>query len=171
MFLGYVSLGSTINLPLQTVNTSSVPLNADAAPRCHVYSQGGSQLTSASGQASQAHTGTITNATNATPIVITSASHGLQTGARVTITGVGGNTAANTTATITRVDANSFSLDGVAGNGAYTSGGTFNISGYYKHAIAATEGNGFAAGNTYFVYSTWAISSSSRAQLDSFTVI
>lgn len=65
----------------------------------------------------------ITNATNATPIVITATSHGLSTGNRVVITGVGGNTAANGVWTITVTDANTFSLDGSVGNGAYTSGG------------------------------------------------
>lgn len=65
----------------------------------------------------------ITNATNATPIVITSAAHGLQTGDVVTIVNVGGNGAAKGTWTITRVDANSFSLDTSVGDGDYTGGG------------------------------------------------
>lgn len=71
----------------------------------------------------------ITNATNASPIVVTAAGHGLLTGHQVYITGVVGNTAANNTSTnpnwtITKVDANTFSLDGSSGNGAYSSGGT-----------------------------------------------
>ena len=71
---------------------------------------------------------TITDATNVTPIVITSAGHGLKTGDGVVITGVGGNTAANGDFEITRINADSFSLQtlshaDVAGNGAYTSGG------------------------------------------------
>ncbi len=73
--------------------------------------------------------GTITGATNATPIVITSAGHGLATGARVTISGVLGNTAANGTFTITQLTANTFSLGGSAGNGAYTSGGSWEVTG------------------------------------------
>ena len=68
----------------------------------------------------------ITGATNASPIVITSAAHRLETGHVVEITGVGGNTAANGTWTITRVGANTFSLNGSTGNGAYTSGGTWS---------------------------------------------
>jgi hypothetical protein len=73
---------------------------------------------------------TVTNATNASPIAITtSAPHGLATGERVAITGVQGNTAANTTATkpswtITRTGATTFTLDTSTGNGAYTGGGT-----------------------------------------------
>lgn len=67
---------------------------------------------------------TITGASNATPIVITSASHGLATGDMVTIASVGGNTAANGTWKITKVGDNTFSLDGSVGNAAYTSGGT-----------------------------------------------
>lgn len=67
---------------------------------------------------------TITAASNATPIVITSNNHYLATGQTVTISGVEGNTAANGTFTITRVSDNTFSLDGSSGNGSYTSGGT-----------------------------------------------
>ena len=170
MFLGYIALGSTLSCPLQTRNASDVPLDADAAPFRHVYSPSGTRLDSAAGQGALLHTGTITGASNAAPIVITVAAHGLQTGARATISGVLGNTAANSTFTVTRVDADTFSLDGSTGNGAYTSGGTFHVSGLYKHAVVASAGNGFAAGNSYFLYSTWAISAAQRAQLDSFTV-
>jgi hypothetical protein len=67
----------------------------------------------------------ITGATNATPIVLTSANHGLATGQSVSIVGVGGNTAANGVWVVTVVDANTFSLGGSAGNGAYTAGGTW----------------------------------------------
>lgn len=68
-------------------------------------------------------TGTITAATNAVPIVVTSAAHGLTTGASVKITGVEGNTAANGTWTITVVDADTFSLDDSAGDGSYRGAG------------------------------------------------
>lgn len=171
MFQGYVELDGTILIWVQTRNTSDVPLNADAAPRRHVYNEDGTPITAVEGQGSQAHTGNVTGATNASPIVITSASHGLQTGARVTVANVGGNTAANGTFTITRVSADTFSLDGSTGNGAYTSGGTWNLSGSYYHSIVASEANGFESGKTYTVHSSWAISASARAQQDSFTVI
>lgn len=75
----------------------------------------------------------VTNASNTNPIVITTGvlvngqvapqPHLFDTGISVTITGVGGNTAANTTATITVTGPNTFTIP-VAGNGAYTSGGT-----------------------------------------------
>ena len=78
----------------------------------------------------------ITNATNATPIVVTSATHGLTTGDIVLISKVGGNTAANEVSRVTVTDANTFSLQdpvtgaNVAGNGAYTSGGrVFKMTG------------------------------------------
>ena len=62
----------------------------------------------------------ITDATNASPIVITSAAHGLNNGDQVQIEGVGGNTAANGQFIVTSVTANTFSLIGTAGNGNYT---------------------------------------------------
>jgi hypothetical protein len=67
---------------------------------------------------------TITAASNASPIVITSTAHGYVTGDRVTIASVGGNTNANADWVVTRIDADTFSLDGSTGNSAYTSGGT-----------------------------------------------
>lgn len=82
---------------------------------------------------------TITGATNATPIVITSAAHGFLNGDMVNISGVGGNTAANGDFAIENVATNTFELQilgfvDVVGNGAYTSGGT--IDAYYPGELA-----------------------------------
>src|SRR5580692_9307328 len=73
-------------------------------------------------------TGAVTGATDAGPIVITSANNGLVTGNSVTIGGVLGNTAANGTFTITTLNANQFELNGTTGNGTYTSGGTWVLN-------------------------------------------
>lgn len=67
---------------------------------------------------------TITGATNASPIVITATGHGFATNDVITIAGVTGNTAANGTFTITKVDNDTFSLNSSTGNGAYVSEGT-----------------------------------------------
>ena len=69
-------------------------------------------------------TGTITGATNATPIEITDVAHGYETGAGVVIEGVTGNTAANGTWWIRKTGTDTYTLDNSAGNGAYVSGGT-----------------------------------------------
>lgn len=85
--------------------------------------------------------GVITGATNAgvSPIVITSANHGLATGNQVLITGVGGNTNANGTFIITVVDANSFSLNGSTGGPAnYTTGGTWTYSNRTPPLVSGT---------------------------------
>lgn len=72
-------------------------------------------------------TGSVTAASFAAPIQITtSAPHGLTTGTIVKITGVGGNTDANGTWTITVVDATDFTLQGSSGNAAYTGSGSWN---------------------------------------------
>lgn len=70
----------------------------------------------------------ITNATNATPIVVTANSHGFSEDDIVSIYGVGGNAAANGVFKIANVTTNTFELQtragaNVAGSGAYTSGG------------------------------------------------
>lgn len=83
-----------------------------------------STITSASGY------GTITGATNASPIVITTSSTaGLVNGATVTIVGVAGNTAANGTWTIAGVTSTTFQLVNSVGNGTYSFSGTFAASG------------------------------------------
>lgn len=72
---------------------------------------------------------TITGATNASPAVMTSAAHGFVTGDWIAQAAVGGNTNTNGLFTVVRIDANTYSLlsptgVAIAGNSAYTSGGT-----------------------------------------------
>lgn len=67
----------------------------------------------------------ITSSTNATPIVITKAAHGLVTGDTVVITGHTTNTNANGNWEVTKIDDNTFSLDGSVGNGVGGATGTF----------------------------------------------
>lgn len=62
-------------------------------------------------------TGDITNATNASPIVVTSASHGLSSGDRIRIVGQKGLTAMNGEWFVTVLTSNTFELDGSVGNG------------------------------------------------------
>jgi hypothetical protein len=68
---------------------------------------------------------TVTAASNASPVVLTSTGHNLKTGDIISVSGVVGNLAANGVFTITKVDANTFILNGTTGNGAYVSGGTW----------------------------------------------
>ena len=88
-------------------------------------------------------TRTITNATNANPIVITvSSPHNYVSSQSITISGVGGNTNANGTRTIQVIDNLHFSLTGIAGNAAYTSGGT--STGVYTGTPGSVYVNSFA---------------------------
>jgi hypothetical protein len=168
MFAGFVDLGNTIRLFIQARNTSTkAPVNADALPTFRVYGQSGVVY---SGTASKLQSGNVTGATNASPIVITSAGHGLATGSVVTISGVGGNTAANTTAVVTVIDANTFSIP-VAGNGAYTSGGVWNATGLYAIDVVATALNGFASDVNYTCVASWAVSSVNQTELVTFNVL
>ena len=91
----------------------------------------------------------VTGASNAKPIAIgTALPSSLQTGAKVSISGVSGNTAANGTFTITVTGLTSFTLDGSSGNGAWTSGGAITVTAYdattiqtiFVTALAAATG-------------------------------
>jgi|GEM_PF-1427984 len=76
-------------------------------------------------------TGSITAATNANPCQITSANHGLITGSVISITGVVGMIQLNgNTYTITVVDANNFTLNGIDSTafGVYISDGTWTAN-------------------------------------------
>lgn len=67
----------------------------------------------------------ITSSTNATPIVITRASHGLTTGDTVVITGHTTNTNANGTWEVNVLTSSTFELVGSVGNGVGGASGTF----------------------------------------------
>jgi len=66
----------------------------------------------------------VTNATNASPIVLTTAAHGYTANDKVYVYGVGGNTAADGVWKITTPLATTIGLLGSSGNAAFTSGGT-----------------------------------------------
>lgn len=73
---------------------------------------------------------TVSDATNANPIVITtSAAHGLVDGDVVTIASVVGNTNANGTSIVNVLTSTTFQLIGKSGNSAYVSGGTVTPKG------------------------------------------
>jgi hypothetical protein len=75
----------------------------------------------------------ITAASNATPIVLTTAAHGIPVGevTWVNVTGVLGNTAANGTWVAQSLTTTTLRLRGSVGNAAYTSGGTLTIRGTF----------------------------------------
>ena len=105
---------------------ASVTLGCDGGL---TYDSTGRALTTetvkATSYAAQAKTVTITGATNATPIVVTATAHGLYTGDLISISGITGNTNANGFFKVTRLTADTFSLQNystgadIAGNGAY----------------------------------------------------
>ena len=97
-------------------------------------------------------TSTITYATNATPISITtSAAHNYASGDTVVITGITGNTAANGTFVIIVTSSTSFTLTGSVGNGAYVSGGTAKDTNLLPFAAQPSNGDVFTVDqlNTY----------------------
>ncbi len=95
-----------------------------------------------------------TGTTDATPIVVTSASHGLETGDQITLFGHTTNTNANGFWVVTKVNDNSFSLDGSIGTGSAGSNdgafakskGMANVDDYKACVLSFdTDGGGDAA--------------------------
>jgi hypothetical protein len=130
---------ATASLPIMIAvrNASGVLTQPDGDVTLRSWDDGGLDLTET---ADPLVSLTVDGATNASPIVVTTTTaHGLQTGMRVTISDVGGNTAANGTFVITKVSDTTFSLNGSTGDGAYTSGGTAVRTGIYAKEIAGTD--------------------------------
>ena len=80
----------------------------------------------------------ITGTDTSSPIKITSVAHGLITGDVVTITGVVGQTGANGTFKITKVDADHFTLDGSTSVGVWVSGGAIAFDGVVEIATGTS---------------------------------
>ncbi len=173
-YFGYVPLGSTIKGAVVTKDASNIPKDATGLPSFRVYGPAGimnngtGSLTLADPSASG---GAITSATNATPIVIGSTGHGLNTGTRVTIAGVLGNTAANGTWVVTVLDGNTFSLDTSVGNGVYSGSGTWHTTGLYTFSFTPAGADGFVQGVTYSVLVTSVVTAVNYADVHTFTVI
>jgi len=74
----------------------------------------------------------VTQATNATPVVVSCAGHGRENEDLVTLSGVGGNTAANSGWQVMGKTTDTFELLGSSGNAAYTSGGTVAAEEFYE---------------------------------------
>lgn len=168
MFLGLVELDDTLNAGVQT-RVGDTPTAADALPTWRVYGASG-LLANAGGTVTNKHTGVITGVTNTNPAVITCNSHGLQTGMRVTISGVGGSTGVNGTWVVTRIDDNTFSV-AVSAGGVYTAGGAFTVTGFYNMALECSAAKGLDAGQNYSVHLSYAISGTAYVQTFSVCVV
>lgn len=82
----------------------------------------------------------ISNATNATPIVITTtAPHGIADVSRVSVQNVAGNTAANGEWVAAFVTTTTLRLRGSVGNAAYTGGGTLQKHGVFAEIAEVTN--------------------------------
>lgn len=94
--------------------------------------------------------GTITGATAANPVVITSINHNLQTGSIITISDVVGITQLNgNTYTVTVLTSSTFSLNGIDGTAftAYVSGGTWTSSNTLSFTLFGNNQNPFPQNN------------------------
>lgn len=171
-FLGFMDEGVAATFLFQLVNGSNVPKEPDTGttPSFRVYGAGGEVVASGTGSASAAESGAVTGATNASPIVVTAAAHGVSTGQAVTIASVGGNTAANGDFLATYVSPTTFSLQGSTGNGAYTSGGTWRTTGLYKVVLTGAILNSLEAGKTYTIILTYTVGAANYTLEGTFTV-
>jgi hypothetical protein len=171
-YQGFVEEGVASNHPFLIVDASGVPVNPDAAPTWRLYGVNG-LVAAGTGSGSAFESGSVQSTTGngVDPIVITTtAAHGLSVGQNVTIFGVGGNTAANGTFAVASVPSSTtFTVD-ETGNGAYTSGGSWQTTGLYKVALSGSVLNSLEAGKTYTLVVNWLLSTARRGTTITFTV-
>jgi hypothetical protein len=171
MFQGFAELDSVTAKRLLALFRSSTfgPVDLDDLPSYRVYGPDG-LVVGQVGSCSLADSGSVTGASNTTPIVITSSSHGLSDGTTVTVEGVGGNTAANGTFTVANATTDTFELEGSAGNGSYTSGGSWHVTGLYLVSLSVTGNNGYDAAQTYQVLVSGLVGGLEVAEMVTFAV-
>lgn len=166
-FAGYVLQGEAAVFVFSVANPSTGAVTEpDSLPTYRIYGD----VYAIDGTTNVFESGTITGATNASPIVITSNGHNLTTGALVTVAGVTGNTNANGTRRVTVINANTFSLDGSVGNAAYISGGVWNTAAIYEIELTAQVTNSLDVGKTYTIVVSWTFSGQPRTLTMTFGV-
>lgn len=135
----YISEGSTAFYRASIVDEDGVRINSsdidsitltlyDVASGSVINSRDAQDVNGANNGTYVYSNASITSATNTQPIVITSTAHGRSNNDVVHITDVLGCSNANGTFSITKVDANTFSLNRSSSNAPYTSGGTWTYS-------------------------------------------
>lgn len=167
-FAGFADAGDDVVLFVLTAEAGA-PVDPDAAPTFRLFGRDGA-VAGGTGTCAPAESGAVTGATNATPVAVTSAAHGLPTGAYVTVSGVGGNTAANGDWFVTSTGANTFTLDDSVGNGAYTSGGAWKSLGLWTATLTGAVLSALEPGQTYTVLVTWEVTGDPRQTTLTFTV-
>lgn len=169
MYEGFADEGTAFSFLVQVTDAAGAPAVPDAAPTYRVHGQNG-LVASGTGSAALAESGSVSNATNASPIVITStANHGITTGQPVTVSGVGGNTNANGDHIATQLSPTTFSIP-VAGNAPYTSGGAWHSTGLYRVVLSGAVLASLESGKTYTAAVTFAVGGDPRTELHTFTV-
>lgn len=170
MFCGFFDATDDIVLPFVTDDGDRQPIDPDAAPTFRVFGTSGA-VASGDGTAALVESGSVSGATNASPIeVTTAAAHGLPTGAYVEVASVLGNTGANGSFFVTSTGETTFTLDDSTGTGAYTSGGTWKTVGLYAVTLTGAALSALEAGETYTVVVTWEESAAVRQKVLTFTV-
>ena len=169
-FTGLVQKNQTVRIAVLCRDGSLTPIDADSSPTYRVYGPAGLLAGGSGSLGTFFDTAAIAGATNASPIVVTSANHKLSTGTRVTIAGVGGNIGANGNFTVTSTGADTFSLDGSTGTGVYTSGGAWHVSGLYLLSLDTSDA-AYQAGVFYNALVTYVVTGTTRAVLYSFQVV
>ena len=167
MGLGLVALNGQLPFAVLCDDNANGLIYPDNVPTYQVFSPSWTVLLNGTMQLTY---GTVTGATAASPVVVTSLAHKLQSGAFVKTDVIGGVSGANGEFQITKIDDDRFSLNGSTGTGSYTSGGIWAPLGFFRQTLNVTEANGFVAGQIYHILINWSKGAIKRGILQSFQV-
>lgn len=171
-YFGDVLLGETLYAYFQAVDASGTPADSDFTPSIKIYD--GTGLVQGVITPTFAETAVISAVSNPNAVncVVSSTAHGLMAGQVVNISGVTGHAlSVNARFLVVSTTTDTFTINLTGNNGAAGTGGSWHTSGLYKYSIAATEGNGYESGMVYTAYAAYAVSSVSKAQVDTFLVV
>lgn len=145
-----VDADASFVVPFLLTNPSTgAPVDADALPPFRVLHQDQGMV--GSGTGALLESGAVTGCTTAAPPEVTSTGHDLATGAVVTLASVGGMSGVDGIRTVTVTGANTFTLNGATGTGAYTTGGTWHTTGLYGLTFDGALLAALEPGETYTV--------------------
>jgi hypothetical protein len=155
---------------LFTDPSTGASASPDALPIFRVFSDLG-PIVGGNGTADYLESKTISAIAVGATTIITSAGHGLVTGAVVTIAGAAGTTNVNGTHQVTVIDANNFSFTGSVSSGVYTSGATWKTPGLFGCTLDSSIRSSLEAGKNYLLIAYGVFSSVVRAVKERFTVV
>jgi hypothetical protein len=166
-----LDIAADVVLPILFTNPATfAAADLDALPTFRVFGQNG-PVSAASGTGAYLESKPIGAISVGATTTITSADHGLATGAVITISGATGTSNVNGTHAVIVVDANTFTFDDIESSGSYTSGASWHTPGLYGLTLDTGIRSALEVGNNYLLIAYGVFQNDSLLSQQYFTVV